>query len=69
MPRVALDLNKTEDRRQVKSEWRVAAGLVPGAPNEGLTAQLVSTPARLAWATGSTRRARQAPTGAWCGGR
>ena len=40
MPRVALDLNKAEDRRHVKGEWRVAAGLVPGEPNEGLTAQL-----------------------------
>ena len=48
MPRVALDLNKTDDRRHVKGEWRVAAGLVPGAPNEGLVAQLSSTPARLA---------------------
>src|SRR2546425_8271347 len=48
MPRVALDLNKPEDRRHVKAEWRVASGLVPGAPNEGLTAQLLASPARLA---------------------
>ena len=48
MPRVALDLNKAEDRRHVKGEWRVADGLVPGAPNEGLKSQLLSTPARLA---------------------
>jgi hypothetical protein len=48
MPRVALDLNKSEDRRHVKGEWRVATGLVPGAPNEGLTSQLASSPARLA---------------------
>lgn len=48
MPRIALDLNKAEDRRHVKGEWRVAAGLVPGAPNEGLTSQLLSSPARLA---------------------
>jgi hypothetical protein len=48
MPRVALDLNKTEDRRHVKGEWRVADGLVPGAANEGLKSQLLSTPARLA---------------------
>lgn len=48
MPRVALDLNQAEDRRQIKAEWRVAAGLVPGEPNEGLTAQLLATPARLA---------------------
>ena len=48
MPRIALDLNKTEDRQQVKGQWRVAPGLVPGQPNEGLTAQLLNTPARLA---------------------
>jgi hypothetical protein len=48
MPRVALDLNKPEDRQQVKGEWRVAPGLVPGEPNEGLTAQLRGSPARLA---------------------
>ena len=48
MPRVALDLNKTEDRQKVKGQWRVAQGLVPGEPNEGLTAQLRATPARLA---------------------
>ena len=48
MPRIALDLNKAEDRRQIKGEWRFAMGLVPGEPNEGLTAQLRATPARLA---------------------
>src|SRR5436309_15724888 len=48
MPRVALDLNKPEDQRYVKAEWRVASGLVPGAPNEGLTAQVLASPARLA---------------------
>jgi len=48
MPRVALDLNKAEDRQKVKGQWRVAPGLVPGEPNEGLTAQLRSTSARLA---------------------
>jgi hypothetical protein len=47
MPRVALDLNRPEDRQHVKGEWRVAPGLVPGEPNEGLTAQLLATPARL----------------------
>jgi len=47
MPRIALDLNNAEDRRKVKGEWRLGPGLVPGAPNEGLTAQLLSTPARL----------------------
>jgi hypothetical protein len=48
MPRVALDLNKAEDRRKVNGEWQVAQGLVPGEPNEGLTAQLPASPARLA---------------------
>ena len=48
MPRIALDLNKAEDRQHVQGEWRVAPGLVPGEPNEGLTAQLLASPARLA---------------------
>ena len=48
MPRAALDLNKSEDRQQVKGQWRVGPGLVPGEPNEGLTAQLLASPARLA---------------------
>jgi hypothetical protein len=48
MPRMALDLNKAEDRQKVKGQWRVAPGLVPGEANEGLTARLLSSPARLA---------------------
>jgi hypothetical protein len=48
MPRIALDLNDAADRQHVKGEWRVAPGLVPGEPNEGLTAQLLASPARLA---------------------
>ena len=48
MPRIVLDLNKAEDRKRVNGEWKVAMGLVPGEPNEGLTAQLLSSPARLA---------------------
>src|SRR5262249_13823403 len=48
MPRIALDLNKADDRRHVTGEWRVADGLVPGQPNEGLASQLLATPARLA---------------------
>ena len=47
MPRVALDLNNPADRTQVNGQWRVAPGLVPGEPNEGLTAQILATPARL----------------------
>ena len=48
MPRIAFDLNKAEERQKVKGAWRVAPGLVPGEPNEGLTAQLLASPARLA---------------------
>ena len=48
MPRVSLDLNRAEDRQKVKGQWKVAQGLVPGEPNEGLTAQLLASPARLA---------------------
>ena len=47
MPRVALDLNTAEDRAKVGGEWRVGHGLVPGEPNEGLTARLLASPARL----------------------
>ena len=47
MPRVFLDLNNVEDLRKVRGQWRVAQGLVPGQPNEGLTAQLLGSPARL----------------------
>lgn len=47
MPRIALDLNRGEDRRKVKGQWRVAQGLVPGEPNEGLVAELAASPARL----------------------
>jgi len=38
MPRVALDLNKADDRRHVKGEWRVAAGLVEVPATIGGTA-------------------------------
>ncbi len=48
MPRVALDLNTAADRERVKGEWRVGPGLVPGEPNEGLRAQILNSPARLA---------------------
>ena len=48
MPRIALDLNKGDDRSKVKGQWRVATGLVPGEPNEGLTAQILGSAARLA---------------------
>jgi hypothetical protein len=48
MPRVALDLNRESDRRKIKGQWRLGPGLVPGEPNEGLVAQILNTPARLA---------------------
>jgi len=48
MPRVALDLNKQEDRGKVKAVWRRALGLVPGQPNQGLIAEGDNSPARLA---------------------
>ena len=48
MPRIALDLNKEADRQKVKGQWRLGPGLVPGEPNEGLVAQILNTPARLA---------------------
>ena len=48
MPRAALDLNDAGDRALVGAEWRMAPGLVPGEPNEGLTARLPATEARLA---------------------
>lgn len=47
MPRVGLDLNNPTDRQRVKGQWRVAAGLVPGEPNEGLVSLLEASPARL----------------------
>ena len=47
MPRVALDLNTNEGRQTVKGQWKVAEGYVPGEPNEGLTSQVLETPARL----------------------
>jgi len=47
MPRIAIDLNSPAGRRIVKGQWRVADGLVPGEPNEGLVSQLEASPARL----------------------
>ena len=48
MPRITLDLNNEADRQTVKGQWRIGPGLVPGESNEGLVAQMVNTPARLA---------------------
>jgi hypothetical protein len=48
MPRIELNLNNPDDLKKVKAQWRIALGLVPGEPNEGLKAKLLNTPARLA---------------------
>jgi hypothetical protein len=49
MPRFAVDLNTPEGRNAVGGQpWRVAPGLVPGEPNEGLSARLLAAPPRLA---------------------
>ena len=68
MPRIALDLNEAEDRRQIEGEWRVAPGLVPGEANEGLVARILASPARLTdyddsgWQTWSNIRESQSVT-------
>ena len=48
MPRLVLDLNEATDQQKVGGQWKVATGLVPGEPNEGLSARLLASPARLA---------------------
>ncbi|MCH7841564.1 MAG: hypothetical protein J4N69_00120 [Chloroflexi bacterium] len=49
MPRVALDLEVPADLAVVKTTgWRIASGLVPGEPNQGLVAEMGDSPARLA---------------------
>ena len=48
MIRVTLELDKPEDLLQAKAQWKFGPGLVPGEPNEGLTALLTGSPARLA---------------------
>jgi hypothetical protein len=47
MWRVALDLNKAEDRARIRGDWRYALGYVPGEPNQGLIAEAEGSPARL----------------------
>ena len=48
MPRVTLDLENAADLSVVDSTgWRIASGLVPGEPNEGLVAELRAVDARL----------------------
>ncbi|MGE3541772.1 MAG: hypothetical protein AB7N91_30655 [Candidatus Tectimicrobiota bacterium] len=49
MPRVALDLENKDDLQVIKAAgWRIAPGLVPGEPNQGLVAERRGSPARLA---------------------
>ncbi len=48
MIRVSLDLENSEDLQSALAQWKFAPGLVPGEPNEGLTAGLSGSPARLA---------------------
>ena len=48
MVRVALDLENAADLAVLgASGWRIAPGLVPGEPNQGLVAELRSVDARL----------------------
>ena len=48
MPRFAIDLNTAAGRAVAGGQpWRVAPGLVPGEPNEGLSARLLAAPPRL----------------------
>ena len=48
MPRVALDLEKPQDLAVLGTTgWRIAPGLVPGEPNQGLVAELRAVEARL----------------------
>ena len=49
MARVALDLENKDDLQVIKAEgWRIAPGLVPGEPNQGLVAE---GGVRLGWRT------------------
>lgn len=49
MARIALDLEKLSDLELLQvTGWRVAPGLVPGEPNQGLMAEMRESPARLA---------------------
>ena len=48
MIRVELNLEDPQDLTAAKAGWRFGPGLVPGEPNEGLSASLAESPARLA---------------------
>jgi hypothetical protein len=65
MARVALDLENKDDLQVLQAEgWRIAPGLVPGEPNQGLVAERRGSPARLAdfddsgWALGDIQERR-----------
>ena len=61
MPRVALDLEQKDDLAVIKSDgWRVAQGLEPGEPNQGLVAEkaAAATPACLTTTIPAGRAAR-----------
>ena len=65
MARVALDLENKDDLKVLQAEgWRIAPGLVPGEPNQGLVAERRGSPARLAdfddsgWALGDIQERR-----------
>ena len=48
MARVSLDLEDPEELAVLGTTgWRIAPGLVPGEPNQGLVAELKDSPARL----------------------
>ena len=49
MARITLNLENSEDLSLLGvSGWRRSLGLVPGEPNQGLVAELIGSPARLA---------------------
>jgi len=65
MARVSLDLENKDDLKVLQAEgWRIAPGLVPGEPNQGLVAERRGSPARLAdfddsgWALGDIQERR-----------
>ena len=48
MVRVNLDLEKKDDLQVLGTTgWKIAMGLVPGEPNQGLVAEILGSPARL----------------------
>jgi len=48
MARISLDLENQQDLAALGTTgWRIAPGLVPGEPNQGLVAELRASPARL----------------------